>query len=110
VLNAAVLRHHVATGSGHGTQEGTGFYAVGHYLMIRAYEQAPAALLAPWAGAFGGTPPFDQASVELLTPALETAMAEALASVDTIAGDPAPATFDNVIAALERSGRSLSRA
>ncbi len=78
-------------------------------MPVTAAEETPNPLLAPWAGPFGGTPPFDQASVELLTPALETAMTEALAGVDAIASDPAPATFDNVIAALERNGRTLGR-
>ena len=70
---------------------------------------APNPLLAPWDGPFGGTPPFDKARVDLLAPAIETAMSEALANVDAIAADPAPATFDNVIAALEKAGRTLSR-
>ncbi len=71
--------------------------------------QAPNPLLAPWSGPLGGTPPFDVARVDLLAPALEVAMAEALANVDAVAADPAPATFDNVIAPLERAGRTLGR-
>jgi peptidyl-dipeptidase Dcp len=37
-------------------------------------------------------------------------MAEHLAELDRIANDPAPATFANTIAAMERSGRALDRA
>jgi peptidyl-dipeptidase Dcp len=66
-------------------------------------------LLAPWTGPFGGVPPFDRAKVEHLKPALEAAMAEQLAEIDRIAGDPAPPTFENTLAALERSGRALDR-
>jgi peptidyl-dipeptidase Dcp len=66
-------------------------------------------LLAPWTGPYGGVPPFDKARVEHLAPALEAAMAEALAEIDRIAADPAPPTFENTLAALERSGRTLDR-
>jgi peptidyl-dipeptidase Dcp len=66
-------------------------------------------LLAPWTGPYGGVPPFDKVKVEHLRPALEAAMAEQLAEVDKIAADPAPPTFENTLAALERSGRTLDR-
>jgi peptidyl-dipeptidase Dcp len=66
-------------------------------------------LLAPWTGPYGGVPPFDAAKVEHFAPALEAAMAEQLAAVDAIAADPAPPTFENTLAALERSGRALER-
>jgi peptidyl-dipeptidase Dcp len=66
-------------------------------------------LLASWTGPYGGVPPFQSVKVGLFEPALETAMAEQLAAVDRIAGDPAPPTFENTLAALERSGRALDR-
>ena len=66
-------------------------------------------LLEAWAGPHGGVPPFDQVRVEDFQPALEAAMAEQLAEVDAIANDPAPPTFENTLAALEGSGRTLSR-
>jgi peptidyl-dipeptidase Dcp len=66
-------------------------------------------LLSPWSGPYGGVPPFDQVRVEHFKPALEAAMAEALAGIERIAEDPAPATFENTIAALERNGRALER-
>jgi peptidyl-dipeptidase Dcp len=66
-------------------------------------------LLAPWAGPYGGVPPFDRVRVDQFKPALEAAMAEKLAEVDAIAANLQPATFDNTIAALERSGRALDR-
>ena len=47
-------------------------------------------LLAPWTGPYGGVPPFDKVKVEDFKPALEAAMAEALAEIDAIASDPAP--------------------
>ncbi|MFM2109439.1 MAG: M3 family peptidase [Gammaproteobacteria bacterium] len=67
-------------------------------------------LLDPWAGPYGGVPPFDKASPALLAPALEAGMTAHLAELDRIANDPAPATFANTIAAMERSGRALDRA
>jgi peptidyl-dipeptidase Dcp len=72
---------------------------------------APAAnpLLAPWSGPYGGVPPFDQAKVEHLKPALEAGMAEQLAEIDRITANQEPPSFENTIAAMERAGRTLDR-
>ncbi len=71
---------------------------------------APAnVLLAPWTGPYGGVPPFDQARVADLQPALEAGMTQQLAEIDRIANDPAAPTFENTIAAMERTGRTLDR-
>jgi peptidyl-dipeptidase Dcp len=76
-------------------------------------QPAPAAatnvLLLEWAGSYGGVPPFDRVDVADFEPALEAAMAENMAEIQRIAADPAPPTFENTIAALERAGRTLSR-
>ncbi len=66
-------------------------------------------LLAGWTGPYGGVPPFDQVRVADMKPGLEAAMAENLAEIDRIANDPAPPTFENTIAALEKTGRALDR-
>ena len=66
-------------------------------------------LLAPWAGPYGGVPPFDKVRVRDFEPAFKTAMAQHLAEIDRIADDPAPPTFDNTLAALERAGAALDR-
>ena len=66
-------------------------------------------LLAKWEGSYGGIPPFDRVQIPLFKPALEAAMAERLGETEKIANDPAPPDFENTIAALERSGRTLSR-
>ena len=66
-------------------------------------------LLPRWTGPYGGVPPFDQVRIEHFKPALESAMAEQLAEIDAIATDPAPPTFENTIAAMERSGRTFDR-
>ena len=67
-------------------------------------------LAAPWIGPYGGVPAFDKASPAGLAPAMEAGMARQLAELQAIADDPAPATFENTIAAMERSGRALRRA
>ncbi|HZF68287.1 MAG TPA: M3 family metallopeptidase [Gemmatirosa sp.] len=78
-----------------------------------AQPSAPATaanpLLAAWAGPYGGVPPFDRVEVRHFQPALEAAMAEELAEVERIAADPAPPTFENTLAALERTGRAMDR-
>jgi peptidyl-dipeptidase Dcp len=75
-----------------------------------AAAQAPAhPLLAPWTGPHGGVPPFDQVRVEHFRPALEAAMAENLAEVERIAANPAPPTFENTLAAMERAGGGMER-
>lgn len=66
-------------------------------------------LVAEWSGPYGGVPAFDQMELADLEPALETAMAEHLREIDAIASNPAPPTFENVFAALERSGETLDR-
>jgi peptidyl-dipeptidase Dcp len=66
-------------------------------------------LLNDWTGPHGGIPPFDQVALEHFEPAFQAAMAERLAEIDAIANGKGKATFDNTIAALERSGGALER-
>ena len=66
-------------------------------------------LLMKWEGPFGGVPPFDRVQISLFKPGLEAAMAEQLAEIDTIAKNQAAPDFENTIAALERSGKTLDR-
>jgi peptidyl-dipeptidase Dcp len=56
-----------------------------------------------------GLPEFDRISDEHFLPAFEAGIAEQAAEVERIAVDPAPATFDNTVLALERSGALLRR-
>ncbi len=65
-------------------------------------------LLADWNAAFG-LPPFGAVKPEQFRPAFDQALASHRAEIDAIAGNAAPATFNNTIAALERSGRELDR-
>jgi peptidyl-dipeptidase Dcp len=67
-------------------------------------------LLKPWTGDHGGVPPWDQARVELIAPALELGIALQEAEAQVIANNPAIPTFDNTIAAMQNGGRHLDRA
>jgi len=65
-------------------------------------------LLAEWNTPFG-SPPWERIAVEHFRPAFDAALAEHRREIGAIAGDPAEPSFDNTIAALERSGRTLRR-
>ena len=65
-------------------------------------------LLAKWKGPHGGVPPFAKVKVEQFKPALETAMDENRKELNALGNDASPATFENTIAAMEDSGRTLS--
>ena len=67
-------------------------------------------LLEKWTGPNGGVPPFDKIKIADFKPGLEAAMEENLAEIIRIANDPAAPTFENTIAAMERSGKTLDRA
>ena len=56
-----------------------------------------------------GLPPFDRLRDEHYEPAFAEGMAEHLREVEAVADDPAPATFENTVVALERAGRTLGR-
>ncbi|GAB3704250.1 M3 family metallopeptidase [Nocardiopsis oceani] len=56
-----------------------------------------------------GLPDFGAIREEHFLPAFEAGVAEQLAEVEAITSDPEPPTFDNTIAALERSGATLRR-
>ncbi|MGK7311069.1 MAG: M3 family metallopeptidase [Candidatus Longimicrobiales bacterium M2_2A_002] len=85
--------------------------------VTQAPEAAPPAtqalpdnpLLAEWTGPYGGVPAFDAMALEDLPEALDAAMADHLVEIDAIASNTAAPTFENTIAALERSGRALDR-
>ena len=65
-------------------------------------------LLQAWDEPFG-LPPFESVRAEHFAPAFEEAMAAHRAEIDLIANASAAPTFENTIAALDRSGRLLTR-
>ena len=81
-------------------------------MMTEAPSASPAArhnpLLAAWDTPFTA-PPFAAIRPEHFGPAFEAALAAHRREIAAIAADPAPASFDNTVAALERSGRLLVR-
>ncbi len=70
-------------------------------------------MLAEWTGPYGGVPRFDWINdpvyLQALQPAVEQGIAEHLAEIEVIADNPAPATFENTVVALEAAGDALSR-
>ena len=65
-------------------------------------------LLRPWDTPFE-TPPFDKILIPHYKPAIDETIRSAAEEINTIAEDPAPATFENTIVALEYAGKNLSR-
>jgi peptidyl-dipeptidase Dcp len=65
-------------------------------------------LLDDWTTPFG-LPPFDRIEAAHFAPAFEAAMEAQRAEAEAIAAQAAPADFDNTVAAIDRSGRLLSR-
>jgi peptidyl-dipeptidase Dcp len=90
-----------------------GAIALGAFISAdRAGAQASRAsnpLLAPWTGPYGGVPPWDQARPEHISGAFEAALAQQRSEIAAIAGGAAAPTFENTIAAMERSGQMLDR-
>ncbi|MBY0316739.1 MAG: M3 family metallopeptidase [Bdellovibrionales bacterium] len=64
-------------------------------------------LLAEWTGAHGGVPPFDQVKVSDIKPAVIAAMEMSRKEYKAIAENPAPPTFDNTLAEMERGGKAF---
>ena len=54
-------------------------------------------------------PPFDRIHDSDYKPALDEGMRQQLIEIDSITSNPAPATFDNTVVAMERSGELLTR-
>jgi peptidyl-dipeptidase Dcp len=77
--------------------------------MATLHSPSPAnPLLDEWTGPYG-LPPFAATRPEHFEPAFALAMSEHLAEIDAIAARSDAPTFDNTIAALDRSGRLLDR-
>lgn len=65
-------------------------------------------LLRPWNTPFG-LPPYGDLHDEHFLPAIEEAMAEHRAEIAAIVANPAPASFENTIQAIDRSGLLLQK-
>jgi peptidyl-dipeptidase Dcp len=76
--------------------------------MTSQRSSADNPLLAEWAGRFG-LPRFAAIKPDHFRPAFDRALAIHRAEIDAVAGGETPPSFDNTIAALEKSGRDLDR-
>ena len=76
--------------------------------MPDAAAHASNPLQTAWETPFG-VPPFSAIEPEHFAPAIEGAIAEHRAAIEAIAANPDEPTFDNTVAALDRSGEQLAR-
>ncbi len=67
-------------------------------------------LTTDWPGPYGGLPPVDRVTPTALEAAYRRAVDLKRAEFDAIATNPAAPTFENTVAALDRSGTALLRA
>ncbi|MEN2413965.1 M3 family metallopeptidase [Flavobacterium mesophilum] len=79
------------------------------FFAASAQSNSDNPLLKPWPGPYGGVPAFNEYKVSDFKPAIEFAIQEKLNEVDAIANNPKPATFENTIVAMERSGQTIER-
>ena len=84
--------------------------------VLAAFLLLPGAGLAQEANPFGTpstlplhAPPFDKIKDTDYLPAFDEGMKQQMAEIERIANNPAPATFENTIVAIEISGRMLDR-
>jgi peptidyl-dipeptidase Dcp len=87
-------------------------FALGHPRLVAAEQKAMTTdpLLSPWTGTHGGVPRFDKITSAALEPALVRAMELKRAEVAALVARKEAPSFANTLAALEDSGRALSRA
>lgn len=78
-------------------------------LMAVNAQNQQNAFLKNWTGPYGGVPAFTDYKLQELKPAIEAAIQDKLNEVNTIATNSKPATFENTIVALEKSGKKLSQ-
>ena len=66
-------------------------------------------LIRPWTGSYGGVPPWDQMKPAHFPDAFEAALSEQRKEIDAIVASREAPTFDNTIASMERTGRTIDR-
>ena len=66
-------------------------------------------LLQPWTGPYGGVPPWNVVRPPEFAAAFDAAIRQAQTEIEAIATSSEPATFENTVVALEKSGRTLTR-
>jgi peptidyl-dipeptidase Dcp len=76
---------------------------------MSALSSQAQALLAPWQGPLGGLPPLDRLEPCAIEEAYLHAASRKREEIEAIAQNPARATFENTILALERAGAAFAR-
>lgn len=66
-------------------------------------------LLQEWVGPYGGLPPFDKVKTSDFKPAFEAAIEKSRQEIKVIAENSQPATFENTLVAMEKSGKTMSQ-
>lgn len=66
-------------------------------------------LIAPWTGPYGGVPPWDHATPEAFSAALQAGLDQQRAEVSAISRNRAVPTFANTIETMERAGQTYDR-
>ncbi|MFN3192185.1 MAG: M3 family metallopeptidase [Aureliella sp.] len=66
-------------------------------------------LIKPWAGPYGGVPPWNRVRVEEFVSSFQFAIDQHNREIDTIVDNEAPASFENTVIALEQAGQTLNR-
>lgn len=79
-------------------------------IQLETVQNQENPLLKAWTGPYDGVPAFDKMQLSDIRPAFEIAMQENLSEIQTIADNTQPATFENTIVPLERTGELLNRA
>lgn len=77
-------------------------------VIVNAQKQTNS-FLKDWTGPYGGVPAFTDYKLKDLKNAIELAIQEKLNEVSKIANNPKPATFENTIVALEKTGKKLNQ-
>ena len=77
-------------------------------VMVNAQTNSNS-FLKDWSGPYGGVPPFTEYKLNDLKSAIETAIQDKLNEVDKIANNTKPATFQNTIVELEKTGKKLNQ-
>lgn len=67
------------------------------------------ALISPWKGPYGGVPPWDMVKPADFKAGFELAMADTRKNIKAITSNPAPATFQNTIEAMEKARAMFGR-
>ncbi len=75
----------------------------------RAASEPRPAMLDPWTGAHGGAPDWSKVHPDEFVRAFTIALDDERAELRALVANPAPPTFDNTIAAMERAGSERER-